>query len=396
MPMPAGSCTEAAHIACGAGAGVGAYWVDGRARVPGLGVRRVQAPAEPPRAWSVALPGLLEGVLTAHNRFGRAGLGSLTRAAVASVRDHTPSEAVRARCALVEMLPRLLPLEEKNLELTNEKEVFQAIRELAVRGAPAIGITAAYGTYISLKKFDGLTDTSKFREEARKIIHYLEESRPTAYNLFYALQRMCSALEESASSVISILARLKKEACDIHREDLEKSEKIAFHGITVIPQDARIISHCNAGGLATGGNGTSLAVIFQAQKEEKNVFIYVDETRPLLQGARLTAWELSKKGIPYEVICDNMAGMLMSEGKVDLVILGADRIALNGDFANKIGTYSLAVLAQYHGIPFYTAAPVSTFDFSIRSGKEIPIEKRDSREVVQFGGVVRGGEHQDG
>lgn len=280
---------------------------------------------------------------------------------------------------------RLLPAEEKFIELKNESDVYTAVKTLAVRGAPAIGIAAAYGVYVSLKDKVDL-DREPFRNEALKIIQYLSESRPTAYNLFYALNRM-RVIIENDFTVQEMLIKLRDEALAIHREDLEKSSKIAEYGSAVLPEKAKIISHCNAGGLATGGLGTSLSVVYKAFREKKEIFVYVDETRPLLQGARLTAWELSKIGIPYKVITDNMAGMLMKKGEADLVIVGADRIARNGDFANKIGTYSLAVLADYHGIPFYTAAPVSTFDFSLESGEDIPIEERDEIEVLSCQGI---------
>lgn len=279
---------------------------------------------------------------------------------------------------------RLLPSEEKIVELRNEQEVYDAIKTLAVRGAPAIGVAAAYGVYISLKN-KGFRDKDSFYRSSFDIIEKIASSRPTAYNLFYALDRMRKVAEKKLS-IEETLSGMKKEAVQIHDEDLERSARIAEYGLPVIPKNARIISHCNAGGLATGGSGTSLSVIYKAHETGKKPFVYVDETRPLLQGSRLTAWELSKAGIPYQVIADNMAAMLMNAGKVDLVILGADRIARNGDFANKIGTYSLAVLAHHHGIPFYTAAPVSTFDLNCRDGSDIPIEERDKCEVLSFAG----------
>ncbi len=280
---------------------------------------------------------------------------------------------------------RLLPNEEKIIELRNEDEVYSAIKTLSVRGAPAIGIAAAYGVYISLKN-KSISNKTVFIEKAIEIIERISLSRPTAFNLFYAMDRMKKLLNPYMTNT-EILSMIKAEAEAIHNEDIEKSIKIADFGLSVIPDKARIISHCNAGGLATGGLGTSLAVIYRAFQEKKDIFVYVDETRPLLQGSRLTAWELSKAGIKYKIISDSMAGLLMQKNLVDLVLVGADRIAANGDFANKIGTYPLAVLAHYHGIPFYTAAPVSTFDFTINCGNEIPIEERDKDELLSFNGV---------
>jgi methylthioribose-1-phosphate isomerase len=280
---------------------------------------------------------------------------------------------------------RLLPSEEKRILLNNEKEVRDAVRTLAVRGAPAIGITAAYGVFISLTGFIN-DSTDGFRKKAEEIIDYLAGSRPTAYNLFYALGRMRKVLEQEKDNR-SLLSDLKNEALAIHREDLEKSESIGKFGSQVVPVNARVLTHCNAGGLATGGGGTALSAVYKAHQENKNIFVYIDETRPLLQGARLTAWELSKAGVPYQVITDNMAGSLMGKGLIDLVLVGADRIAKNGDFANKIGTYPAAVLAHFHGVPFYAAAPVSTFDFDLESGADIPIEERDKKEVLEFQGM---------
>jgi methylthioribose-1-phosphate isomerase len=281
---------------------------------------------------------------------------------------------------------RFLPLEERFVELEDVGAVHDAIRSLAVRGAPAIGVAAAYGVLVGLRPSAGETDPVRFCKAARRVIQYLAESRPTAYNLFYALGRMEKVLTADVP-VTELLDRLRTEALLIHQEDLEKSAGIAEYGLPLVGPGARILSHCNAGGLATGGGGTSLAVVFAAHRAGRGVFVYVDETRPLLQGARLTAWELSKTGVPYQVICDNMAAMLMRRGEIDMVLLGADRIARNGDFANKIGTYGLAVLARHHGIPFYTAAPLSTFDPAIADGSQIPIEERAAEEVLGFAGV---------
>lgn len=291
---------------------------------------------------------------------------------------------------------RLLPQSEKIIKLSNESEVYEAIRTLAVRGAPAIGIAAAYGAFISLSAYSSIKDPVKFKEKASDILEYLGSSRPTAYNLFYAIKRMRAILEaENSLGPKDILAAWKKEALLIHEQDLIKSDEIAKHGSAVVKDNARILTHCNAGGLATGGNGTALSVIFKAHADGKGISVYTDETRPLLQGSRLTAWELEKTGIPYKVICDNMAASVMAGKGIDLIIVGADRIALNGDFANKIGTYSLAVNAHYHGVPFYTAAPVSTFDPDIEDGSLIPIEERDREEVISFRGVLSAPENSD-
>ncbi len=241
---------------------------------------------------------------------------------------------------------RLLPREEKILELRNERDVFDAIRSLAVRGAPAIGIAAAYGVFVSLnnRTFSG---AEPFDQAAFDVIEYLAGSRPTAYNLFYALDRMRKIVERGAPAAES-LRLLKQEALAIHREDLDRSDRMAAAGAELVPANARVLTHCNAGGLATGGNGTALAVLYRARELGKNISVIADETRPLLQGSRLTAWELTRAGIPCRVITDSMAGFLMARGEIDLVITGADPtrarwaidalIAANGEFANKIGT----------------------------------------------------------
>ncbi|OHD53639.1 MAG: S-methyl-5-thioribose-1-phosphate isomerase [Spirochaetes bacterium GWF1_51_8] len=287
---------------------------------------------------------------------------------------------------LVLLDQRLLPGEEKYLRIRTSEEVFDAIRTLAVRGAPAIGVAAAYGIYVHLANFKSARETEALRAEAERAVEYIKSSRPTAYNLFYALDRQLQVIRASESSD-RMLDGLRTEALSIHREDLESSERIGEYGAEFISDGMGIISHCNAGGLATGGNGTSLAVIFRAQRDGKKIKVYVDETRPLLQGSRLTAWELERAGVPYEIITDSMAGDVMRKGLAQAVLLGADRIARNGDFANKIGTYSLAVLAKYHGIPFYTAAPASTFDLSLANGGGIVVEQRSREEVLGFAGI---------
>lgn len=277
---------------------------------------------------------------------------------------------------------RLLPVTEKIITLSNKEEVFDAIKTLAVRGAPAIGVAAAYGVWVAAKN-QNATSLDLLKKNLLAICDYLSQSRPTAYNLFYALDRQREVIQ-GVTEVSKMTDALLDSAVKFHEEDIEKSDAMGQHGLTVVPNDARILTHCNAGGLATGGNGTALSVIFAAQNAGKLKSVWVDETRPLLQGARLTAWELTKQNIDHKVISDNMSGFVMSRGEVDMIVVGADRIAANGDFANKIGTYSLGILAQYHGVPFYTAAPLTTFDLSLSGGKEIPIEERKPDEILKF------------
>jgi len=257
-----------------------------------------------------------------------------------------------------------LPQREEWLTLTSYREVAKAIKDMVVRGAPAIGCVAAYGFVLGVK-YEG--------EDPQRVYETLKNTRPTAVNLFWALDRMKKALAEGRD--------IEKEAAEIEREDYETNKRIGEFGNSLIPEGARILTHCNTGALATAGWGTALGVIRSAHYGGKKVFVWVDETRPYLQGARLTAWELLKENIPHKIITDNTAGFLMKRGMVDLVIVGADRITLRGDVANKIGTYSLAVLAKEHKIPFYVAAPLSTFDPKLFSGEEIPIEERSPDEV---------------
>ena len=276
-----------------------------------------------------------------------------------------------------------LPAEERWLAYTDYREVAKAIRTMVVRGAPAIGIAAAYATVLAAQENACKADFPAAMSQAKAV---LAASRPTAVNLFWALDRM----EKLWLSVGPDLPRLEEEARAIHREDVLMNEAMGKAGAELVPQGARILTHCNAGALATGGYGTALGVIRAAHAQGKVSMVYADETRPLLQGARLTAYELVRDRIPVTLICDDMAGYLMSQGKVDLVVVGCDRMAANGDFANKIGTYSLAVLAKHHGIPFYTALPSSTIDLSIPDGSHIPVEQRSSEEVSCFAGVQTG------
>ena len=273
-----------------------------------------------------------------------------------------------------------LPAAEVWLQCTDYRQAAQAIRTMVVRGAPAIGIAAAYAMVLAAREGAEAPDFSAFMARAKSL---LAASRPTAVNLFWALDRMERCWEASGPDLL----RLEQEAQAIHREDLEMNRAMGRHGAELVPQGARILAHCNAGALATGGYGTALGVIRAAHAQGKVSMVYADETRPLLQGARLTAYELAADHIPVTLICDDMAGALMARGQVDLVVVGCDRMAANGDFANKIGTYSLAVLARYHHIPFYTALPSSTIDLSIPDGSRIPVEQRSAQEVSAFAGL---------
>lgn len=276
----------------------------------------------------------------------------------------------------------LLPVEHVEIELDQVEQVFEAIRSLRVRGAPAIGCAAAYGLVIGLQKFTSLP-RAEFDTKVMEVADYLATSRPTAVNLFWALDRMRGVVpKEPNLATPALLTRLLTEAKAIEVEDREMCAAIGRHGAALLKDGTGVLTHCNAGGLATAGDGTALAVIFAAAASGKQLQVFADETRPLLQGARLTSWELQRRGVPVTLICDNMAGWVMHEGRVHAVIVGADRITANGDTANKIGTYSVALLAKAHGIPFYVAAPTSTFDLTLATGAEIPIEQRAAREIT--------------
>ena len=263
------------------------------------------------------------------------------------------------------------------------EEVWNAIKELKVREAPAIGIAAAFGVLVAIRNLKA-ENSEALIKKVDNAVSYLASARPTAVNLTWALERMRSVAHKMRGlPPKQIIRALKEEAQRIHDEDRILCRKIGEHGARLIRSGSTVLTHCNAGALATGGMGTALAPVFVAHARGKSVRVIADETRPLLQGARLTAWELMRAGIDATLICDNTAAKVMSEGKVDLVITGADRIAANGDVANKIGTYGVAVLAKAHGIPFYVAAPSSTFDLSLRTGAEIPIEQRDPDEVTE-------------
>jgi len=281
----------------------------------------------------------------------------------------------------------LLPTCEQIIDVTTVTDLCEAIRMLRVRGAPAIGCAAACGVAMAAGRSTA-GDLAALQAELRQVIADLAATRPTAVNLFWALERM-RGIVETGDDAAALKAALEAEARAIVSDDLDRCHRMGHHGAELIPAGARILTHCNAGALATAGYGTALGVIRAAAEQGKVARVYADETRPLLQGARLTAWELCRAGIPCTVICDNMSASLMARGEIDCVVLGADRIAANGDFANKIGTYGVAVLARHHGIPFYVAAPISTVDYALASGAGIPIEQRDPSEVAELGHFAR-------
>ena len=282
---------------------------------------------------------------------------------------------------------RLLPTEETYLMLRSYDEVADAIRKMVVRGAPAIGVSAAMGIALGANQSVG-TSVSDLEDDLGYICDVMSQTRPTAVNLFWAIERMRSTFnrEKALTQDVEVLKRkLVAEALAIFDEDISSNRAIGRFGEPLIPDGATVLTHCNAGALATAGDyGTALGVIRGARDAGKRVAVIADETRPFLQGLRLTAWELAKDNIPVTVITDNMAGHVMKEGKVDAVVVGADRIAANGDTANKIGTYMVAVLAKEHNIPFYVAAPITTLDLSLGSGAEIPIDERDSTEITHI------------
>ncbi|HNX82040.1 MAG TPA: S-methyl-5-thioribose-1-phosphate isomerase [Candidatus Omnitrophota bacterium] len=277
-----------------------------------------------------------------------------------------------------------LPGEFVYLPIRDIKTLWHAIKALKVRGAPALGAAAALGVYLGIRGSKARNFAAFFKELDR-VSRYLASSRPTARNLFWGIERMCSvAVKNKHEPIVAVKKLMLKQALQIIEDDRRICRLIGSYGSKLIKDNARILTVCNTGILATIDYGTALGVVYKAHEQGKRIKVYASETRPLLQGARLTSWELKRKGIDVTVQCDNMSAVLMQQGKVDLVIAGADRIAANGDTANKIGTYSLAVLAQYHKIPFYIAAPVSTFDFDIASGAEIPIEQRNGAEVREL------------
>ena len=279
-----------------------------------------------------------------------------------------------------------LPTEETYVTCTTYEQVADVIRNMVVRGAPAIGVTVAMGIALGINNSKAET-VSELKQELDRICDAMGKTRPTAVNLFWAIRRMQDKFERARVRPIpQIKQALIEEAQRMHAEDIAANQAMGRHGATLMPASGGVLTHCNAGALATCGYGTALGVIRAAVEQGKKIHVYADETRPFLQGARLTAWELMKDGIPTTVISDNMAGAMMKQEKIAAVVVGADRIAANGDVANKIGTYTVAVLAKEHGIPFYVAAPFSTVDMDTPDGSRIPIEQRDAREVTHIGG----------
>ena len=276
----------------------------------------------------------------------------------------------------------LLPEQLEYILLDDTQAIFDAIKRLAVRGAPAIGCAAAIGLAAIVRKVK-FSNSSELINFAQENADRLAESRPTAVNLFWALNICINKIKENTAATVNELQNiLLKTALDILEEDIQMCRSIGTHGKSILKDGMGILTHCNAGALATGDYGTALSPMYVAHEAGMKIKVYADETRPLLQGSRLTAWELNQAGIDVTVICDNMAAQVMKEGKIDLVIVGSDRLSANGDAANKIGTYGVAILAKYHNIPFYVAAPYSTFDLSLDCGEKIPIEQRDPQEIA--------------
>ena len=291
--------------------------------------------------------------------------------------------------AVVMIDQRKLPGREVYVTCRTPAEVARAIKTMVIRGAPAIGVAAAMGIALGMRK-SRAQGTKQFAVELNKLAELMAGTRPTAVNLFWAIDRMKRALAagvEAGESVDQLKDRLEREAHAIHDEDLANCRDIGRWGAEVVPAQARILTHCNAGALATAGYGTALGVIRAAAEQGKVVRVFADETRPFLQGARLTAWELVRDGVPTTIIAESMAGPLMRGGQIDFIVVGADRIAANGDFANKVGTYTVAMMAQAHGVPFYVAAPLSTIDLNTPDGDAIPIEQRNAREMTHFGSL---------
>ena len=284
---------------------------------------------------------------------------------------------------------RKLPSREVYVRCRTGRDVAKAIRTMVIRGAPAIGVAAAMGVALELRRSTA-TGTTQLATEFYRTCDLLVATRPTAVNLFWAIERMkrvFAGAMRAGQSTDELTATIIAEAARVHDEDVASCRALGQHGAEVVPDEGRVLTHCNAGALATGGYGSALGVVRAAVEAGKRVVVYADETRPFLQGARLTAWELLRDGIETTVITDGMVGALMQSGRVDLVVVGADRIAANGDVANKIGTYTVAVLAREHDVPFYVAAPVSTIDLATPDGSGIPIEERDAREVTHLGAL---------
>ena len=279
-----------------------------------------------------------------------------------------------------------LPTEEVYVTCTTHQQVADVIRNMVVRGAPAIGVAAAMGIALGVNNSKA-EHAADLQEDFDRICDTIRQTRPTAVNLFWAIRRMTEKFESlRLRPIAQIQQALIEEAERMHAEDIAANQAMGRHGAALMPSSGGVLTHCNAGALATAGYGTALGVIRAAVEQGKKIHVYADETRPFLQGSRLTAWELMKDGIPTTVISDNMAGVMMQQGKIEAIVVGADRIAANGDVANKVGTYTVAILAKEHGIPFYVAAPISTVDLATPDGSKIPIEQRNAREVTHIAG----------
>lgn len=301
------------------------------------------------------------------------------------MQEQSRVETLRWRDDRLEMIDqRILPARFSYLAYTSAAETAEGIRSMVVRGAPAIGCAAAYGVALEAQRLRG-SPASEFAAALDRAFDVLAASRPTAVNLFWALKRMRAVREDMKDANVEAIAdRLLAEAHEISAEDIRINRAMGAYGAALLPDGARVLTHCNAGALATAGHGTALGVIRSAVEAGKRISVIADETRPFLQGARLTAWEMVQEGIPVTLITDNMAGFMMARGEVDAVVVGTDRVAANGDVANKIGTYMVAVLARRHGIPFYVACPMSTIDLTVADGSAIPIEERAADEVTGF------------
>ncbi len=281
----------------------------------------------------------------------------------------------------------ILPYEFKTVDIKTSDEMYNAIKDMLVRGAPAIGIAGVHGMVLAaIELGEKIKDKKLFLEELNKKAQYLKSSRPTAVNLMWGVDKQMKLAKNTNGSIEEIIKNLKENGIKLENEDIEINKKMGDYGASVVPKGATILTHCNAGALATVGYGTALGVIRSAYAKDPTIKVFADETRPRQQGARLTTWELTQDGIPTTLITDGMCSYFMSKGMINMVVVGADRIAANGDTANKIGTYTVAIAAKYHNIPFYIAAPLSTIDISIKSGKEIPIEERSHEEVTHING----------
>jgi len=280
----------------------------------------------------------------------------------------------------------LLPYESKSVDIKTYKEMATAIKDMIVRGAPAIGVSGAFGVSLGARELSHINDKQQFLIELNKIGEFLKSTRPTAVNLMWAVDIQLNLASSSSAAVEQIIIELEENSLKILEDDIKINQKLGEYGADVVPKGATILTHCNAGALATAGYGTALGVIRSAFARDNSIQVFADETRPRQQGARLTTWELVEDKIPVTLITDGMCGYFMKKGMIDLVVVGADRIASNGDTANKIGTYTVALAAKAHNVPFYIAAPHSTIDMSIKSGDEIPIEERDRTEVTHING----------